>query len=258
MKASSRLKLWVPGLIVGAMLCGASPAGAEVLPVDSFSEANAALSENWYIYPLVDTAPWEQTDSDPVTILGGEREITVTPIYASPPPATSVAVAAAVGIDLGICPEGALQLATQQSNSALIELVYDGAGSAGLGGLDFTGGGTNDQFVLTFDWIAAVGSLGATVTVTDTEGRQTSRTEFFSDVAARTEYPVLFADFSGDAGASFESVDSLEIKLNSDQTPQVDFALHSIELVPEPASWTLLVVALTALGLLRWTRRGRA
>jgi hypothetical protein len=242
---------------VGAALFLAASARADTVLVDLFTEVDASLSDNWYLYPAVQQVPWEHTSSDPTKILGSEREILLTPIDLSPPLAVSVAASGAVGVDSGIAPEGALQVATQQAHSAVVTLRYDGEGSAGLGGVDFTDGGTNDRFVFTFDWIAAVGSLDATVTVTDTQARQASQAEIFSDVAGTTQYSVFFAGFSGDPGTSLESVDSLEIVLNAAQTPQVDFALKSIEIVPEPASWALLATALLTLGLCRCGRRGR-
>jgi len=244
------------GCVVAA-LCWAASANAETLLVDSFSEVDASLGDNWYLYPLVQQVPWEHPSSDPTEILGGEREILLTPFDSSPPPLLSIAASAAVGVDSGIAPEGALQVATQQAHSAMVTLTYDGEESAGLGGVDFTDGGTNNRFVFTFEWVAAVGSLDAKVTVTDTEGRQASQSDAFVDVAGTTEYTVFFADFSGDPGTSFENVDALEIVFNTALTPQIDFALESIKIVPEPASWALLATALSALGLYRCGRRGR-
>jgi len=242
---------------VAALMLTVSFVRAETLVVDAFNEVDATNSDNWFIHPLVDAGAWAHSSSDPTGILGGEREIALAPFSLVPPSAASVAVSSAVGNDPGIAPDGALQVATQQAHSALVTLTYDGDGAAGLGGVDFTDGGTNDRFVFTFEWVAAVGSLDATIIVTDTAGRQVSRAESFPDVAGRTDYSVFFADFSGDAGTSLDSVDSLEIVLNTALTSQADFALESIEIVPEPASWALLAMGLAAFGLHRCGRRGR-
>ena len=119
----------------------------------------------------------------------------------------------------------------------------------------FTQGGTNDRLAFSFAWIASVGSLDATLIVTDTDGNHVSQTTSFPDNGSMHERFAKFSDFSGDAGMSLESVDKLEIRLNTNAIPNTDFAVDSITIVPEPASWSLLAIATLAFAVYRRRRR---
>jgi len=236
--------------VFAAMLTIACPVDAGSVTIDTFRDAPASV----YIFPLVDSGAWANTFSD-TAVLGGERETVVTPVGPPTPPATSVKVVSSSGIDAGVAPDGVLQVGTQDGYSARVALMYDGPGSEGLGGVDFTGSGTNNRLRLSFAWIASVGELDATIVATDTEGNQVARSTSFPDEGSLHNRDVLFSDFVGDPGFSFESVDSLQVQLNLDAVPNADFAIEGISIIPEPTSWSLLAMATLSFAVYRRRRR---
>lgn len=249
MQRTCRVSCWAGFAVFVAVLWVVWPALAGSVSIDTFRDAPASV----YIYPLVNPGAWSSAQSD-ASILGGERQVRVTPVGGTPP-ASSVKVVSAVGIDSGVVPDGALQIGTQGGYSAEVELIYDGVGSQGLGGFDFTQGGTNDRLTFSFAWIASVGSLDATMTITDTQGRQVSQNVVWPDNGSPHLRHALFSNFSGDAGTALDSVDKLEIVFNSLAVPNTDFALQSISIVPEPASWSLLAIGTLAFAVYRRRRR---
>jgi hypothetical protein len=227
-----------------------SPANAGSVTIDTFRDAPASV----YIYPLVHSGSWSDTYSD-ASVMGGERETEVTPVGPPTPPANSVKVVSSSGIDDGVAPTGALQVGTQDGYSAQVRLMYDGPDAEGLGGVDFTQNGTNDRVLFSFAWIASVGHLDTTITLTDTGGRQVTQDKAFADDGTLHGETVPFSDFVGDAGFSFQSVDSMEVLLNVAAVPNTDFAIEGISIIPEPASWSLMAMAALSFAVYRRRRR---
>src|SRR5690606_1540164 len=115
--------------------------------------------------------PLVQVAETGLGILGGEREISVE-IIGTPNPNSAIFM---VGRDSDHM-EDAFQLATVGLSPAVATILYDGVGSAGLGGIDLTGGGSNNRFLLQFisnDALPTAG-LDIEVTVTSASGSSTA------------------------------------------------------------------------------------
>lgn len=129
-------------------------------------------------------------------------------------------------------------------------IVYDGAGSAGLGGIDFTLGGlAQPQFV--FEIIDFDRDVDISVAIRDTNGLNATYSE---SLTGGFNPNLLFTEFTTDAGFDFTSVDSLSFFVSSlNQDTAVDGAIGSISIsaVPLPASALLLLGGLGGLTVLR-------
>lgn len=129
-------------------------------------------------------------------------------------------------------------------------ITYDGFGSAGLGGVDFTlGGGPNPQFI--FEIIDFDRDVEITVNITDTNGLGAT---YFESLSGGFSPNLAFTEFTTDVGFDFTSVDVLSFFVSSANTlTAVDGAIGSIriEAVPLPASALLLLGGLGGLTVLR-------
>ncbi|MGJ8696722.1 MAG: PEP-CTERM sorting domain-containing protein [Verrucomicrobiaceae bacterium] len=175
-------------------------------------------------------------------LLGGEREVVLTADLGS--------LTASVNAPVGPGPvgtNGAIVLAVSaDSPDALgsLNLRYDGAGSAGLGGADFN---TNWNFLRVDLASISGGALDLRLTVSDSDGSM-----------AQAAIPALttggFYSFSFDdpafvnGGVDFGSLDSLTFDFETID-PGVSFSINSItrEVVPEPGATLLAGVGCLAL-----------
>ena len=141
--------------------------------------------------------------------------------------------------------EGSIFFDTSTGSFGMLELLYDGIGEEGLGGLDFI----STWNFIAVDFAAVQGAADVEVRLNDTSGRNFTATESLSDAGT-----LFFAlQQYVDAGVDLTDVNVVSVKILSTQAAS-DFEISSItrEVVPEPAS---LAIAGLGLGLLAARRR---
>jgi hypothetical protein len=193
--------------------------------------------------PLVAVGSGSASDvqvGDGGNILGTEREITID--FGSG--GSGVLVAAGPGLAAGAGAVGAntaleLLFSNSAGSAGTMSLMYDGVGSAGLGGLDFDTAW--DAITVGVSDIQGAGNLS--VTVADTNANIGTLTTLIS---AANNYNFQFTD-AAFAGVDFSLVDSVEVSfVTTIAGSDVNFSQITREVViPEPTA-----VALGALGLI--------
>jgi hypothetical protein len=154
----------------------------------------------------------------------------------------------------------AFQLASNGLAPTVATLQYSGPNSAntstalvnahalgGTAGIDLTSLGTNDHFqfqILSSDAQPTTG-LDVAVTITSPGGTSTATAMIPNSLSPFTfQFP--FSQFVGNA--ALNHVDSISVVFNGvRQTPNIDFEIQGISVVPEPAAGVLLVLG--ALGI---------
>ena len=182
-------------------------------------------------------------------ILGTEREVTLTADDGTATANFGVAAGpGAVGRDIGSVISFASSNATAGDASiGSLTLLFDGVGSAGLGGSDFSTLWNAVSLVLP----SVTGELDIRLTVGDVNSDIG-----FSSIGGITSagtYSFLFAD-TGFTGVDFSMVDSVQVDIDTivDNT-SFDLAEITREVVPEPSSGVLALVA--CLGFIARRRR---
>jgi hypothetical protein len=199
-------------------------------------------------------------------VIGGQRDTLVSVIGQGTP----TSVVGIIGHDQSYN-MNALQVGTNGLSPTVVTLLYSGlavqASPAALinahalasgFGMDLTGGGTNDRFQLHFyssDARPTVG-LDVTVTVTSPDGKLSTATV---DAPNSTTAFDLFIPFSKLVGnAVLTNVDSIKFVFNGvRKTPNIDYEVQLLAIVPEPAATTLMVSGLLTAAALSVARRRR-
>ena len=206
---------------------------------------------------LVDGAFFSNTDhvtgfvssvqaGDPGNIIGGEREVSIDVVsgtgFVSVGTLGAASGAGAVGPDIG----KTLLFSNSVSAVGQLDLTYDGAGSAGFGGLDFDTAW--DAIAVNVVAVQGVGDL--TLTATDTGSASSSIT------LPVTTPGVLLFPFTGFGGVNFASLDSLKLTLLTVEAAS-DFEIGEItrEVIPEPTTGLLALLAVAPLATLRRRRK---
>ncbi|EAQ04343.1 hypothetical protein OB2597_09374 [Pseudooceanicola batsensis HTCC2597] len=214
----------------------ATAAGAATMTLDDFDTDIASGPVSSF-----DNIPATIEDSAPSAI-GNFREITVVGDSGVPD-------AARAAVD-----DGELTFSNDAGVQGRVDVIYDGEGDSGLGGVDLTMGGTDGFFA--FDLTTDV-SIGYQVSVMDTFGDSgssplTASGSFVSDETVL----ISFAEF---AGVDLTSADSVTLSLVDTST---DFAadvtvdnFRTTSAIPLPASALLMLGGLGAFGFAR-KRRG--
>lgn len=174
-------------------------------------------------------------------IIGAEREVAIDVISGVGFVSAGTFGAASGAGPVG--PDNSKVLLFSNSVRALgsLQVTYDGAGAAGLGGVDFD---TQwDQIDVNLSAVQGTGNL--TVTVTDSSANSGALTRSVSSAGV---FSFPFTD-AGYAGVSFTAVDKVVVKLDTTQAAS-DFEIAAItrEQVPEPSSFGLAILT----GLLTW------
>ena len=223
---------------------------AQAYPVDTFTGPKVVTAIS-----LQDPDP-TLLKTDNVDIIGGQRDLLLDVSNVSGPagPATYI----------GTIGEGSFVF-NSGTPGVTATLQYDGddtdivgppaslVNSEGLGGVDLTAAGTN-SFKLDFLSIEGGDYQDTDVTIEVHNG--TDKATFIGkipDSSVPTRYEVLFSDFTGITSA-LASATSLEICLNPNGNPDVNFIMTGSVGVPEPA--TMILLALGGIAVLR--RRNRA
>lgn len=168
-------------------------------------------------------------------IVGLERSTTFSVVSNPLPTAASFEAAnpSIMAIDFGPFVEGS------------VELVYDGVGSAGLGGIDLTAGGAN---TFGFDVLSSEQDLTIQISLWDLAGVAASHSGVVpGGVTSSQVFEYGYADFAVGPGFDWTAVDSIEL----DFEPLIggDFVVDGIgtlavpPTVPEPSAAILLMVS---------------
>ncbi|MEM7145733.1 MAG: PEP-CTERM sorting domain-containing protein [Verrucomicrobiota bacterium] len=166
------------------------------------------------------------------SIIGGERDLTLT-VTANPQSAGAEVIITAGTSNLLVADLG-LQV------EAATELLYNGVGAAGLGGVDLTSGGAN-AFAIGIELLDL--DLNIEIAVTDTGGDiATFSTTEPGGIFSSTTREFVFSNFSNLGATDFTSVDSVRLTFATDN-PGADLVLDVLgtSFVPEPSrSLTIL------------------
>ena len=180
---------------------------------------------------------------DAGNILGGQRDIILTPDAVNEGIITAGTIGA-VPNDGPVTDEnnpGRLLFDTSTGTFGTLEIIYDGVGTAGLGGLDFSA-----WVGIAIDLTDLDGMGDLSIRLNDINGQNATVTQ---SAAAIGTYTFLFADYGS---VDITQIDAVSVKINSTELAS-DFEIASIvRVVPEPAT-----AALAALGLGAATLRRR-
>lgn len=210
--------------------------------------------------------------------LGGERDAMINVVGPGKPNSATGLIGHDTDYNIN-----ALQVQTDGLSPAIATLQYSGhttgntasslvnahALSVVGGGVDLTNGGENTQFLLEFVYVDASPSTGLdfTITITNPGGKtSTTKVETALNRTSTFNFYVPFTDLTGDASPN--DVDSIKYVFNgANQVHNADYVvqlLGTAPQVPEPASGTLMAVALGVLSVAahcarrRQSRRSRA
>jgi hypothetical protein len=197
--------------------------------------------------------------SAPTSIVGGEREATLTRLSGADP--------ATLNFNSGA--SGTLSVANGTGGTSLSRIVWDGSGDAGaatidatgLGGIDFTVGGLQDAF----DLRVVANDFPAFITIdvySDALNASTLTIASPGLIPGPASVPLLFeyANFSTllGSGASFNNVGAIVLRINANLNAtdiELDFFGTTTTQVPEPGPLAALGLGI---GLLAFARRRKA
>lgn len=188
------------------------------------------------------------------SILGTEREISITPISGT---------ASSVTVNSGTNP-GQISFANGVGSQSSVEILYDGVGTGGFAATDFTSGGADDRFL--FNVKFADFTMNLTMEVTSAGGA-VSEVSIGTPAPAFGDIPfgILYSSFTTQAGASgaadFSAIESL--KMTFDTTValtdlRLDFLSTAdvTEIPPEVSEpGTMAIFSLALIGMAGYRRR---
>jgi hypothetical protein len=159
----------------------------------------------------------------------------------------------------------ALQLATNGLSPTSITLQYSGLNTQNtstslvnahnLGGLDLTGGGTNDRLRFVFFSSDAQPTTGLDyqLMITGSNGTSTA-TGTISNSATGFNVDIPFTQLIGNA--TLNHIDSVSVTFNGIKlTPNIDFEISGITAVPEPATCLTMAIGGLLFSVIAGTRR---
>jgi len=280
-----RFRWWWAGVGLGAFLLSvAAPAApAASIMIDDFGLPNpgdpffiSALNPDSSGRVLIKHSVFEKDEEH---LLGAERDVFVE--VCGPPMAISAGGIVAFDPDSQL---GLLQIATFGEAGTTVTVQYDGpdtldsvegglVNAYGLPELDLTCGGGNDGFLLHFAGTDGVEPDGLDIRVLATSPAPDGidkRVAVYTGYCPNSYLPydvfIPFSEFvvAGEAGEDplsakevLSSVDSVTFEFNGHATPNVDFELDYISVVPEPSALMLLGLTAGLLVIMQCRRRKR-
>jgi len=226
-------------LVVVAAVALAGP--AEAFVIDSFDDPQSAIAESGNFY-VVNAALG--------SMLGGDRD-TIAHYHYGPN---------SINAEIDDGGSSVYHIGFGAGTFGHSEVHYDGIGAVGLGGVDFTSGGSLNAVVMHVP--LADSPTNITITARTGLNRSSLLLSLPGGIASNTTVPFFFDDFVLDfgTGADFAALDRLEVAVR----PQAEAANVQIDLietafvaaaVPEPSTYVLAVLGLLGLGLLGWRRK---
>ncbi|MBX9585349.1 MAG: PEP-CTERM sorting domain-containing protein [Gemmataceae bacterium] len=226
--------LYLGAMAVALATALAAPASAGItLVIDDYTAGPLTLTQTG-----VGVMSATQGGLPPANVLGGERETTLNVTASDFGLSTSLDILTGPGIQ---------SVSNDAGNSSIVTQTYDGAGSAGLGGIDLTANG--GSFFL-FGVISSDLGVTITINVEDTLGNTSTMSQAIPG-------PGLLAfDFGSFLGsADFTSADSIQVVFNAPRDADYVVDFFGVAGVPEPASVGLALTGLAAFGGLARVRR---
>ena len=198
--------------------------------------------------------PSQQLNQTSIGSVGGVRNISLTVVG----PATPNSALGMLGHDTSYNID-AFELATNGFSPTVATLTY---GAANPLGVDLTSGGSNNSFLLTFYSSDAqpTSGLDLAITVTSPLGGSSTATAIIPNhvpnLPGTFDVLVPFSQLSGNAALG--NISSVTFVFNgANHTPNIDFELHSLSVVPEPSSAVLIGFAAAAWGCAAFRLRRR-
>jgi len=176
-------------------------------------------------------------------ILGGERDMEVTVV-------SNVGVIMAASLDT-------LNYAHAFTSEGTGLIVWDGPDGAatldptGLGGVDFTDGGTEDKIAIPLLSSNLVAPMVLTA-YTDAVNYSTATVSLPGGTPPQLRLIVLHTDFiaaPGGTGADFANIGAFSLLINGSSTPGLTAGFGSV--VPEPSTATLLLFGIVGIVTIR-------
>ena len=253
------------GLLIVAvgLSLSASQAQATLMTIDDFKQPNPAA----FLLVSPGSNPFLQHSDTSTGAIGGQRDMLLHVIGQG----MANSASGLVGHDVSFVKD-AFQLGTNGAAPTVATLQYSGVDTAntsnslvnahGLGGgsgMDLTGSGSNDHFLIQFLSVDAQPTTGLdmALTVTSPGGGSSTTSLIIPNSITPSNVTIPFTQLVG--SAALNHIDSITVVFNGvRQTPNIDFEIQGITAVPEPAAFLTMAVGglLFCTGSIRRFRRG--